>query len=289
MSVNQESLSSGGLIGHEEEAPELEYRVVAQDTRVILGSAIGGAILGMLLTLLVLAILNNGTLRFVGGASRLGQVETAYNQLSANVGTNTANIETLNANMGEQVQMLDDKIGAQSGEIESINGSIAGLDDSRGQFNTLVDALSGAVDSIRGVEPATGDAGMTESGAATDAASADSGSAEASGADAGEGDVAMGDSSLSVLFFADTNGNEAIDAGEESLLGISVALVNADGESVATMESTDGGMTFEGLAMGDYTLIVEDAGEYALASDELGTVTVEEGAEQSVFIAVSSE
>lgn len=287
MSVNQESLSNSGLVGHAEDAPELEYVAVRQDSLTMFGAAIGGAILGMLLTLLVLAILNSGTLRFVGGASRLAQVETAYNQLSSNVGVNTANIDTLNANMGEQVQMLDDKIGAQAGVIDGINGSIAGLDESRGQFDTLVNAISGAIDTIKGVD--SSDDGAASAGAADanagEAAATDAAGEEAAAAE-GDADAA---SSLSVLFFADSNGNEAIDAGEESLLGISVALVNADGETVATMESTDGGMEFADLAPGDYTLMVEDAGEYALASDELGTVTVGEGAEQSVFIAVGSE
>lgn len=278
MSVNQESLTTSGLVGSENDAPDLEYVEVRQDSLTMFGAALGGAILGMLLTLLVLAILNGGTLRYVGGASRLAQMETAYNQLSANVGTNTTNIDTLDANMGQQVQMLEDKIGQQNSELEEANTVIADLNVSRGQFDTLVDALSGAVNSIKGIEPAVEDA----SGAAgTIDESADASADEAS--------ATVGESALNVLFFADANGNQEQDAGEENLVGISVALMNADGESIAVMESGDGGMSFEGVAAGEYTLVVEDAGDYPFASDELGSVTIEEDADQTVFIAVGSE
>lgn len=279
MSVNQESLTTGGLIGTEEDAPDLEYVAVRQDSLTMFGAALGGAILGMLLTLLVLAILNGGTLRYVGGASRLADMETAYNQLSANVGTNTTNIGTLDVNMAQQVEMLEGKIGQQSVDIEEANGVIADLDVSRGQFDTLVDALSGAVNSIKGIDPAA------ESAAATDAmeGGADAGAEEASAA------MASGTSSLNVLFFADADGNMEQDAGEENLVGISIALMNADGDSVAVMESGDAGMSFEGLAAGDYTLVVEDAGDYPLTADELGVVTIGEDAEETVFIAVSAE
>lgn len=277
MSVNQESLTNSGLVGADNDAPDLEYVEVRQDSLTMFGAALGGAILGMLLTLLVLAILNGGTLRYVGGASRLAQMETAYNQLSANVGTNTTNIDTLDANMGQQVQMLEDKIGQQNSDLAEANTVIADLNVSRGQFDTLVDALSGAVNSIKGVEPAVEDA----SGAAAMEESVDASADDAS--------ASLGESALNVLFFADANGNQEQDAGEENLVGISVALMNADGESVAVMESGDGGMSFEGVAAGEYTLVVEDAGDYPLASDELGTVTIEEGADQTVFIAVGSE
>ena len=80
MSVQSESLT--GPMGHSpvshsatshskmtpmEQLAELEDGVSRAESIAIFASAIGGAILGVLLTLLVLALINNGSLRFVDG------------------------------------------------------------------------------------------------------------------------------------------------------------------------------------------------------------------------------
>lgn len=65
MSVHQESLTGNAGGAHQtDEAPELEYAVVEQDSLMMFGAAMGGAVLGTLMTLLILVIINNGTLRF---------------------------------------------------------------------------------------------------------------------------------------------------------------------------------------------------------------------------------
>lgn len=270
MSTHEESLTTEQA-GSEQEAPELEYVAVGQDALTMFGAAIGGAILGMLLTLLVLAVVNGGTLRYVGGASRLAQVETAYNQLSSNVNTNSVSIETLDANMAEQASQLNGRIDDQNLNMGDMDAAMDLLDESSGQFNTLVDALSGAISTIKGVEePETAAPAVEAEAPATE-------------------EMAINASSLSVLFFADANGNQELDAGEESLLGITTSLLDEAGETVATLESTDGGMLFEELAAGQYTIMVDDSGEYVLTSNELGTLTIEEGTEQAVFVAVATE
>ena len=67
MSVHQESLEMSKPEERTETAPELEYRAVSHDSLSMFLAAIGGAILGMLLTLLILALINGGTLSFTGG------------------------------------------------------------------------------------------------------------------------------------------------------------------------------------------------------------------------------
>ena len=64
MSVHSESLemtTPDAANQEAESAPELEYKSVRNDSLSMFGAAIGGAILGMLLTLLVLAMINGGT------------------------------------------------------------------------------------------------------------------------------------------------------------------------------------------------------------------------------------
>jgi hypothetical protein len=63
MSVQNESLEMKNS-ERKPAAPELEYKAASQDSLSMFFAAIGGAVLGMLATLLVLAIINGGTLNF---------------------------------------------------------------------------------------------------------------------------------------------------------------------------------------------------------------------------------
>ena len=60
MSVKHESLEMKPA-ERKPEAPELEYKAASQDSLSMFFAAIGGAVLGMLATLLVLALVNGGT------------------------------------------------------------------------------------------------------------------------------------------------------------------------------------------------------------------------------------
>ena len=85
MSVHQESLEMSRPVERVQEPPSLEYNAVRNDSLTMFGAAIGGAVLGMLLTLLVLAVINGGTLSFSGGA-RLDLLEASVARIDENVG-----------------------------------------------------------------------------------------------------------------------------------------------------------------------------------------------------------
>ena len=76
MSVHQESLDMAKPMERAQDPPELEYNTYRHDSLSMFGAAIGGAVLGMLLTLLILAIINGGTLSFSGG-ERLAVMEAS--------------------------------------------------------------------------------------------------------------------------------------------------------------------------------------------------------------------
>ena len=63
MSVQNESLDLKPA-ERKPEAPELEYKTASQDSLSMFFAAIGGAVLGTLGTLLILALVNGGTLNF---------------------------------------------------------------------------------------------------------------------------------------------------------------------------------------------------------------------------------
>ena len=155
MSVHQESLElTTPHIDPVETSPELEYKAARTDSLSMFGAAIGGAILGMLLTLLVLAIINGGTLSFSGG-ERMDAIEANMARINENVGAVSTNVDTVAKqasaaaaqSMAVQTQ-LDEFEATTAAEMETINESIATLDQSREQFNTFVGALTDALSQI---------------------------------------------------------------------------------------------------------------------------------------------
>lgn len=269
MSAHHESLSHGSVAKADEQESNQTFQVARQDSLVMFGAALGGAVLGMLLTLLILAIVNGGTLRFTGNSSLIARWERAYKELDANVNINAKNNLTLREDVLGVIELVNGRLDEQDTNIDSIHGNVEELNVTRGQVDTLVGALSGAVDSIRGVEGSVQD------------------SASAVEAELPAVEPVVG--TVSVLFFADVNGNSEMDSGEENLLGIRASLVDSNGNAVSSLESTDGGMNFEELSPGQYTLVVDDSGEYALKSNELGSIVIpEEGGEQVVYVAVET-
>ncbi len=75
MSVHQESLDMAKPMERLKYPPELEYNTYRHDSLSMFG-ALTAAVLGMLLTLLILAIINGGTLSFSGG-ERLAVMEAS--------------------------------------------------------------------------------------------------------------------------------------------------------------------------------------------------------------------
>lgn len=151
MSVHQESLDINRPVERVEDPPSLEYNAVRNDSLTMFGAAIGGAILGMLLTLLVLAVINGGTLSFSGG-ERLDILEASVTRIDENVGAVSYNIDMV----AQQAQVLQSQLatleGDLRGEFAAVNGDIEGLgtaveslNQSTTQFTTFLTALSDAL------------------------------------------------------------------------------------------------------------------------------------------------
>ncbi len=159
MSVQHESVGVGKASERTEVAPELEYRAVSQDSLSMFLAAIGGAVLGMLLTLLVLALINGGTLSYAG--ARLAQMETRLQQVDENVGAVSANVNIVS----EQAAAIQQQLGAvetslrteietQGGELTALNESVLTLNQTRQQFDIFVGALAGALTEMGALDPA---------------------------------------------------------------------------------------------------------------------------------------
>ncbi|MCB9147748.1 MAG: hypothetical protein H6641_03230 [Caldilineaceae bacterium] len=290
MSVHQESIKGQGAAGAIDEAPELEYSIVRQDSLAMFGAAVGGAILGMLLTLLVLAIVNNGTLRYSSG-NRLDTVETAFNALSENVNTNTANLNTLGEQVTTDLATLSNQRQQELGEI---NSSLATLNVTRRQFDTFMGALSDAMSTMQGMT--TEDAPAP----AAEAAPAQAVEAEAAPATTESAELAvplmvssadLPADELVVLPFVDANGNGQMDEGETNELGVTASLLGEGDHVVATLEATDAGITFEHLSAGTYQLVVEDTHGMTLLSADQTTIDIAADATegQIVYIPLAGE
>lgn len=153
MSVHQESLdmSAKAKVEAGEEAPELEYSTYRHDSLSMFGAAIGGAILGMLLTLLVLAIINGGTLSFTGG-DRLAVMSETMQRVDENVGAVAYNVEVvaqqaavLQAELAATQSTLQSAIDTNSTDLTVLESSVADLENANGQFVSFLVALDEAL------------------------------------------------------------------------------------------------------------------------------------------------
>ena len=154
MSVHNEALELKNK-PLEKDAPGLEYQAITQDSLSMFLAAIGGAVLGMLLTLLVLAIINGGTLSFSGG-ERLTSFQAKLDRVDANVGTVSANMDviaTQTQNIATQLSTVEsnlrNEISQQDGDISNLSASIATLDATRQQFDAFTKALSEALSGMQ--------------------------------------------------------------------------------------------------------------------------------------------
>lgn len=157
MSVQHESVGTGKTAERTEVAPELEYRAVSQDSLTMFLAAIGGAILGMLLTLLVLALINGGTLSYAG--DRIKQLESHLQQVDENVGAVSANINivseqaaAIQQQLGAVESALRNEIETQGGDLAALNESVTTLNHTRQQFDIFVGALTGALAEMGAIE-----------------------------------------------------------------------------------------------------------------------------------------
>jgi prefoldin subunit 5 len=115
------------------------------------GAAIGGAILGMLLTLLVLAVINGGTLSFSGG-QRLDLLEASVTRIDENVGAVSYNVDLV-AQQAQALQThlatlegdLGNEFAAVEGTIGELRGAVDTLNRSTTQFSAFLSALDQAL------------------------------------------------------------------------------------------------------------------------------------------------
>ena len=163
MSVHQESLEINRPVERTQEPPSLEYNAVRNDSLTMFGAAIGGAVLGMLLTLLVLAVINGGTLSFSGG-ERLDVLEASVARIDENVGAVSYNVDmvaqqaqTLQTQLATIEGDLGDNIATVNTNIEELRGAGDSLNRSTSQFTVFLtaldDALSQATSALEEVAP----------------------------------------------------------------------------------------------------------------------------------------
>jgi hypothetical protein len=296
---------------HMEEPPKLELARSSESLEAF-GAALGGAVLGVLATLLILAIINNGTLRFNGAATE--SLRASVTRIDENLGAVSHNVDVVAGRLAE-LQGTGGAIGQLQGSLSTLDASLQSLDQelaqqsvlleeldvTRRNFDTFTAALAQALNQMNAVETPTVEAPVAaieapaaEAPAAVEAPAAEAAAPTDAGMESAAIPIVVADPTLAadtvaVYLFVDNNADGAMAAEEASLVGATVILTSPQGETI-TGQSTDSGIFFEGLAVGEYTVTVEDALGFTLASDSTATVTVgEESAEgQSVYFPVEA-
>lgn len=166
MSLQQESVGMIKTSERAEAAPEIEYRMVTHDSLSMFLAAIGGAVLGMLLTLLVLALVNGGTLSFSG--QRMDRLEAFVTRINQNVDAVSNNIDTVS----QQAAAVQQQLGAvetalraeldnQGATLETVESTLSTLEVTRQQFGLFMQALDSALSDIQAINPDGAPAGET--------------------------------------------------------------------------------------------------------------------------------
>ena len=157
MSVQNESLE---MKNNERKpaAPELEYKAASQDSLSMFFAAIGGAVLGMLATLLVLAVINGGTLNFTH-PERLAVMEANLARVNENVGAVSQNVDAVAGQVTDvrdqvasartQMDTAQAQLDDHSGQLDTVQGSVTALALTGQKFDTFVAALDQAMISMR--------------------------------------------------------------------------------------------------------------------------------------------
>jgi len=322
MSVQQEHLNAASTLAKSEAKaesspimadhakvaapPKLEYNNPGRDSLAMLGAAIGGALLGVFLTLLVLAIVNRGTIRF-NSAGQIRAMQETIVAVDQNVGALSANLDTVVARLeglqgqadvipGLQTEIsaamteigaAQESLQAQQSQLGEMSDSIAVLDVGRQKFDVFTGALAGALSQMSALD-APAEVVAPEAAAPVEVAPVEAAAVEVAPAVeaapvsavtvAASADVAG--NAVQVVYFADANANGIKDAEEASVVGMSLNLVGADGAIVASAETDEGGAaTFADLAAGEYSLTTAEG-------DAIATLTVAEGAAQGQLVTV---
>ena len=269
---------------HTQQPPELEFNMSeSEESLTAYLSAIGGAVIGLLLTLLVLAIWNGGTLNF----------------------TNTSKVDALDANMTR----VDENMAAMSTDLETLGERLAALEGEAGALAQLRDSLTTFDSSLAALDQSLSDQGIhiteldlavaelqvTRRNFDTFTSALIQVLAEMETNQTGAAPVPMivtsedvAADTVLVYLFVDANANSVMDGNEIEVAGTTIALTGPEGESVVAETSEDRGARFEELVSGEYTVSVEDALGYELVSASAVAVTINTEAEagQIVYYAV---
>lgn len=278
MSVQNESLDMKSS-ERKPAAPELEYKAASQDSLSMFFAAIGGAVLGMLATLLVLAIINGGTLNFTR-PERMAVMEANLARISENVGAVSQNVDLVASqvtDVRDQLASARSEMDVTVAQLESQSSSVNGLEVAVGalavtgeRFDTFVDALDQALISMRKLEGG-------------EVAEAPAGAIAAQPVLVN--DAAMAPNAVAVLFFVDNNSNGMMDVAEVNLVDVKLSVSDAEGNLVGEYTSGDAGIIVEDLTPGSYTFSVGDTAGHATLVEETA-VTVTEGATEGQILYV---
>ncbi len=278
MSVQNESLDMKSS-ERKLSAPELEYKAASQDSLSMFFAAIGGAVLGTLATLLVLAIINGGTLNFTR-PERLAVMESNLARVSENVGAVSQNLDIVASQVTEvrdqlararsELDVAATKLQNHDSALTNLQNAVAGLAVTGERFDVFVAALDQALISMRKIEGSAVDKTPTRAIAAPSLI---------------VNDASVPVDAIAVLFFVDHNGNGVMDADEVNLTGVKVRVTAADGALVGEFVSDDAGVMVENLAPGAYTISVVDTAGHATLSEEI-EVTVQADATEGQILYV---
>ncbi len=235
MSVQQEPLKMSQTTsdkkdahGHVNEPPKLEFANSSESLEAF-GAALGGAILGVLATLLILAIINNGTLRF--SSTGVASLDAKVTRIDENLGAVNHNVEVVAQrleametdggaifDLRNSLTTLDTSLATLDEELSSQGVQIEELNVTRRNFEAFTVALAAALSDIgpeaavqeRAVAPIQAQAASAEAAAATPAESS---------MPAVMADAAVAADAVQAYLFVDSNDDGIMDAEEASLVG----------------------------------------------------------------------
>lgn len=301
MSVQNESLE---MKNNERKpaAPELEYKAASQDSLSMFFAAIGGAVLGMLATLLVLAVINGGTLNFTH-PERLAVMEANLARVNENVGAVSQNVDAVAGQVTDvrdqvasartQMDTAQAQLDDHSGQLDTVQGSVTALALTGQKFDTFVAALDQAMISMRKLDGGAEAAPVAADASAAPAATTDTAAPAATAAIAAQpmlvSDAAVQPNAVAVLFFVDANGNSVMDADEANLTGVQLSVADAAGEAIGDYTSSDAGVLVEGLNPGDYNFAIVDAAGHATLSEEVAVTVPADAAEGQILYVPMAE
>lgn len=169
MGLQKESLNMHKTLDKTDEAPGIEFKPAQHDSLSMFLAALGGATLGVLLTLLILAIINNGTLFFTSN-TRLAATEATLSRVNENVDTLSRNLDVMAAEataLRAEVQAAQDALRTELARQEAsiagferdmsgVDEAISALDATSRRFDVFVGALETALQEMESVGGLTG-------------------------------------------------------------------------------------------------------------------------------------